>query len=118
MVIKRAERQAREEADKKSGDGGGASGGGYGKVGYGKGGDGKGSAHDGGGRRSKHAGRMSSRRVKYRRNELQQMQQQEVHTGCCWAGAEVHGVFVAHVLDCECVMCSVRHVAHRWGGLA
>lgn len=72
MVIRRAERQARESASKKAGGGDGGGGGSDGK-----GGDGKGS-HGGGGRRSKHAGRMSSRRKKYRRNEFQQMQQQEV----------------------------------------
>lgn len=75
MVIRRAERQARDNASKKAGGGDGGGGGPGGSDG--KGGDGKGS-HGSGGRRSKHAGRMSSRRKKYRRNEFQQMQQQEV----------------------------------------
>lgn len=75
MVRKRADR-AREEAAKKLGEsgGGGGSGGGPGSN------DGKGGTDrsHGTGRRSKHTGRMSSRRKKYRRNEFQQMQQQEV----------------------------------------
>lgn len=76
MVIKRAERQAREDAAKKSGDGsGGVSGGSDGKGGDGKSSD---RSQGGSGRRSKHAGRMSSRRKKYRRNEFQQMQKEEV----------------------------------------
>ncbi len=104
MVIKRAERQAREEAGKKSGEGGGASGGSDGK------GDGKGSdRHGSSGRRSKHAGRMSSRRKKYRRNELQQMQQQEVR-GILWGQNQ-------EVSDAPCTCCVVRVpfiIAHRY----
>lgn len=75
MARKRAERLAKEAASKKSGDGGrGGSGGGGGADGKGDG-NGSGRSH-GSGRRSKHSGRMSSRRKKYRRNEFQQMQQE------------------------------------------
>lgn len=77
MIRKRAERQAREDAAKKSGDSGG-SGGGGGRGSPDPKGEGKGSGRSHGSRRSKHEGRMSSRRKKYRRNEFQQMQQLEV----------------------------------------
>ena len=83
MVRKRSERQARETASKKSGERGGGS--------DGKGdGNGSGRSH-GSGRRSKHSGRMSSRRKKYRRNEFQQMQQQEVGRGRAKAGGLLLG---------------------------
>lgn len=75
MARKRAEREAKEAASKKSGDSGrGGTGGGGGADGKGDG-NGSGRPH-GSGRRSKHSGRMSSRRKKYRRNEFQQMQQE------------------------------------------
>lgn len=77
MIRKRAERQAREDAAKKSGEA--AGGGSGGKGGSDSKGDGKGPGRSHGtGRRSKHEGRMTNRRKKYRRNEFQQMQQHEV----------------------------------------
>lgn len=73
MIRKRKERKEREEAVKKSGESG------SGRGSPGPRGDGKGSSRShGSGRRSKHEGRVSSRRKKYRRNEFLQMQQQEV----------------------------------------
>lgn len=80
MIRKRKERKEREDAAKKSGESGGG-GGGSGKGSPGPRGDGKGSGRShGSGRRSKHEGRVSNRRKKYRRNEFLQMQQQEVRT--------------------------------------